>query len=112
VPGSTLVPLNVVAILQRLERDHADLLAKHGMRHLDMGQSHSGNRIVTQTIVRSLYDQGAAGVIFGSQLDDQPCLALFEGRARLETDGSPIPLTDDIPALMQVCDAYKLPLET
>ena len=75
-----------------------------------MPRAWAAGRPVTQAISRSLYDEGAAGVRFRSNLDDQPCTALFEGRGRLEPAGAPIPLTRDVPELLQVCAEYSLVL--
>lgn len=106
-----LIDVDLVPIRHHLERRHAGLLAKHGMAHLDMGQIKSDNRAVSQAIARTIYDDGAHGIIFRSKLDLQRCYALFENRARLEPDGVPIPLTEDLPALLQVCREYQLAIE-
>ena len=66
--------------------------------------------MVTQTISRALFEEGAAGVRFRSNLDDQPCAALFEGRARLEPRGKAVPLRADVEELLQVCAEYGLVL--
>jgi hypothetical protein len=105
-----LVDLDNVPVRQDLERRLFDLLYRHGMDHLDIGNVRSNDREVTQTISRSLYDDGAAGIRFRSRLDDRPCSVLFEGRARLVSAGEPEPLTDPIPELLQVCDEYSLVL--
>ena len=64
----------------------------------NIAEIRSHTRIVTQTISRSLYEQGAGGVMFGSNHDDQPCYALFEGHARLITaeDAELVELTADL----------------
>ncbi|MCI0549173.1 MAG: RES domain-containing protein [Candidatus Rokubacteria bacterium] len=108
--GGALVDLDDVPSRERLARRHARLLARHGMRHLDISEVRSRQRPVTQAISRTLYDEGAAGVRFRSNLDDRPCTALFEGRGRLEPAGTPIPLTRDLPELLQVCAEYSLTL--
>ncbi|MCW3004768.1 MAG: hypothetical protein JWQ20_4066 [Conexibacter sp.] len=95
-----------------LERAHAALLADHGMAHLDIAEVRSRTRVVTQQIGRALYQAGAAGVRFGSNLDDRPCFAVFEARGRLVglTTEPPLQLTADLAILVQVCDEYGLRL--
>jgi hypothetical protein len=99
-----------VELRNELEHDFAELLAEHGMDHLDIAQVRSRDRIVTQTISRALYERDYAGVRFGSNLDDQPCYALFEGRAELQANGEPLELTPDLEALQRVCDEFGLRL--
>jgi hypothetical protein len=106
----TVVDLDDVPSRERLARRHARLLAAHGMEHLNISEVRSRTRPVTQAISRSLYEDGAAGVRFRSNLDDRPCTALFEGRSRLEPAGAPIVLTRDVPELLQVCAEYSLAL--
>lgn len=108
-----LINVDEPASRQALEHHHAALLAAHAMKHLDIAAIRSRTRIVTQTIGRSLYEQGADGVIFGSNHDDQPCYALFEGRARLvaDRDTALIELTPDLAILQQVCDEWNLHVE-
>ena len=108
--GGALVDLDDIPSRERLARQHARLLAAHHMQHLDVSEVRSRSRPVTQAISRSLYDEGASGVRFRSNLDDQPCTALFEGRGRLEPAGAPIPLIRDVPELLQVCVEYSLML--
>lgn len=86
-----------------LERRHTSLLAAHGMDRLNISEIRSRARTVTQTIARHLYDDGYAGVAFSSNIDGQPCFALFEGRAELLPIGEPLPMTDDLPILSLVC---------
>ena len=105
-----LVDIDDVAVLQGLERRHAALLYQYGMDHLNIGEIRSEVRVVTQTISGTLYDERAAGIRFRSKLDDLPCIALFEGRAILSPAGNPEPLTNPIPALLQVRDEYNLVL--
>lgn len=105
-----LVDLDDLAVRRRLERRHAALLAAHAMPHLDISQVRSRDRVVTQTISRALFEEGAAGIRFRSNLDDGPCAALFEGRARLEPRGEPASLTEDVEELLQVVREYGLVL--
>jgi hypothetical protein len=80
------------------------------MDHLDIGDVRSTVRRVTQAVAGSLFDDGAAGLFFRSRLDDQLCIALFEGRADLAPAGVPLPLTEPLPALLQVCSEFNLVL--
>jgi hypothetical protein len=95
-----------------LERAHAKLLAEHEMAHLDISEVRSRTRVVTQHIGRALYEDGAAGVRFGSNLDDRPCFAVFEARGRLVAvrDEPPLELTGALAVLVQVCHEYGLRL--
>ena len=99
-----------VELRVELEHELADLLVAQGMDHLDVAQVRSRDRIVTQTVGRELYERYYAGVRFGSNLDDRPCYALFEGRAELEADGDPLELTPALEPLRQVCDEFGLRL--
>ena len=95
---------------QELERKLATLLAEHELDHLDIAQVRSRDRIVTQTVSRMLYQSYYAGIRFGSNLDDQPCYALFEGRAELIANGEPLELTPELEPLKQVCVEFSLTL--
>jgi hypothetical protein len=108
----TLIDVDDPATRTALERAHAALLAEHGMAHLDISEVRSRTRTVTQHIGRTLYEDGAAGVRFGSNLDDRPCFALFESRGHLVAPAGepPLPLTTDLAILVQVCDEYGLRL--
>jgi hypothetical protein len=99
-----------IELRRELERELAELLARHGFDHLDIAQVRSRHRIVTQTVSRALFERDYAGVRFGSNLDDRPCYALFEGKAELEPNGHPLELTPDLPALRQVCEEFGLVL--
>jgi hypothetical protein len=94
----------------QLEHEFAELLVEHDMDHLDIAQVRSKDRVLTQTVSRALYERYYAGVRFGSDLDDQPCYALFEGRAELEANGEPLGLTTDLEPLQQVCAEFGLKL--
>jgi hypothetical protein len=109
VADGELVDLDDVDVRTELEVRHAELLADHGMPHLDISHVRSKARVVTQTIGRSLYDDGFAGVRFRSNLDDRECFALFEGHAALDpTDRGPDLLSDDVPELLQVASDFEL----
>ena len=100
------------ALRHQFEQLHADLLARHGMDHLDISQIRSKDRPVTQALTRFLADRGAAGIVYGSNLDDLPCAALFEGKALLVPvpGPDPEPLTAFYPDLVAVCDEFGLVL--
>jgi RES domain len=91
-----------------LEWMHANLLLRHGMDHLDVSQIRSRDRDVTQVLARALFDLGAAGVAYGSNLDDLPCYALFEDRARLIPDGEPEILNPAHSEFMRICLEFGL----
>jgi hypothetical protein len=105
-----LVGLDDPVVRAELEREHADLLALHGMDHLDISQIRSRDRAVTQRIAQSLFNRGAAGIAFGSNLDDLRCYALFEARCQLIPDGEPEVLTASHPDLLAVCKEFGLAL--
>jgi hypothetical protein len=84
-----------VAVRETFARSHAELLAEQGMPHLDVSEVRSKHRPVTRAFSRFLFDLGKAGVAFRSNLDDERCFALFEGRAWLEAAGTPEPLDPD-----------------
>jgi RES domain len=96
-----------------VETRHAQLLADHGMSHLDMHEITTRRRIVTQTIATDASPDtlGVAAIRFVSSRDGQACIALFEGRAELEPDGTPLDLTDPAPApLLEVAAGWGLHL--
>jgi hypothetical protein len=107
-----LVDVDAPGTRATLEREHAPLLAEHGMRHLDVAEVRSRTRVVTQRIGRALYESGAAAIRFGSNLDDQPCYAVFEARGHLAPragDGpAVVELEADLAPLVAVCDEYGL----
>jgi hypothetical protein len=106
-----LIDMDQPATLDQLATRHAGLLAEHGMRQLNISEIRSKNRPVTQAIGRDLYERGAAGLRFRSNLDDKPCVVLFEGRAQFAADGTATPLTEDLPELLLVCSEYNLVLK-
>lgn len=107
-----LVPIDDPALRQEFSALHADLLAKHGMAHLDISQIRSKDREVTQEVTRFVTARGAAGIVYGSNLDDLPCAALFEERSLLvPAPGSEIEeLTASHPDLAKVCRDFGLRL--
>ncbi|MDA0140315.1 RES family NAD+ phosphorylase [Solirubrobacter deserti] len=107
-----LVDIDDPALREKLATRHARLLAEHGMTQLNISEIRSKIRVVSQTIARDLYMRGAAGIWFRSNLDDGPCIALMEGRARFAADGEPLPLTEPLPELGRVCEEYNLALDS
>lgn len=76
--GPDWVDLEDLSVRRDLEEQHASLLARHGMLHLDLSQLRSDQRIVTQTIALDLFGQGKAGIKYRSNLTNGDCLAVFE----------------------------------
>lgn len=107
-----LADLNNRDLLERLATTHAALLDAHDMPQLDVTQITSKDRPVTQAISRDLYERGVAGLLFSSNHDGGRCIVLFEGRAELRPRGRAIPLTEDHPALLEVCGDYGLILRS
>ncbi len=74
-----LLDLTVARERQEIEARHAQLLAEHGMSHLDMHEVTTRRRIVTQTIATDTYDNlDVAAIVFASSRDGHACIALFE----------------------------------
>lgn len=103
-----LVDLDEPVVRERLGHQHAALLHRFGMRHLNVSEIRGKNRIITQTIARALFAEGCAGVCFRSNLDNQPCYALFEGRASLTAAVAPVSLIENVDELIRVCGEYGL----
>jgi hypothetical protein len=80
-------------------------------KRLDAARVRSQDRGLTRAASRLLYEDGRAGIGFRSRLDNIPCHALFEGRARLDQLGSTIPLSGKIAELTSVCVEYGLTLQ-
>jgi hypothetical protein len=78
-----LVDIDDPDIRNKLVRIHARLLAGLGIDYLDTETLTCRTRPITQAISRTLWEAGAAGIRYRSNLDNRPCLALFEGRAGL-----------------------------
>jgi len=106
----SLVNVETPDQLKRLGSIHRDLLKRYGIGPLDISQGRSRQRIITQRISRTLFEDMQAGVQFRSRLDQQPCFALFEGRASLEAIETPIPMTVDYSDLIHVCGEFTLVL--
>jgi hypothetical protein len=107
-----VVDLTEPAQTREVELAHAQLLAEHGMDHLDLHEITTRRRIVTQTIASDVYRLGAGVIRFASSRDGRPCFAILEGNAALEQTGDYIPLTDPAPnALAVVAEEWGLTLE-
>jgi hypothetical protein len=107
-----LIDLTDVPTRQQIENRHAELLLEHDLPHLDLHEITTSRRAITQTIAADHYDQGAGAVRFPSRLDDNPCIALFEGRGAISAAADPIPLTDPPPAqLANVATQWSLALQ-
>jgi hypothetical protein len=103
-----LVSLDEVEVRKDLELKLAQLLLTQNVNHLDMDVVQGTDREVTQAIARTLFDEGAAGILYSSKYDNQICAALFEGRARLLFRGDPLRLTDSLPDFERVCVDFRL----
>jgi hypothetical protein len=101
-----LAEVEDLATRRALELEHAALLVKLGLDHLDISDVRSGTRPLTQAISRSLWEQGAAGVQYRSNLDDGICFALFEGRAGLLPVGVGVPFSES--ELLELSARYQL----
>lgn len=106
-----LVSLDDVSVRKELELALADLLLSLKVGRLDIDVIQGKERQVTQAIARTLFRARAAGVVYRSKYDNEQCLALFEGRARLARRGEPKPLTDPIPEFLQACRELELDVE-
>lgn len=85
-------------------------LSRRLKQQLDVETIRGGDRDLTRSISRELYNDGHCGIEFRSRLDKAPCHALFEGRARLEQVGKAVSLADDAAELIAVCQEYNLTL--
>lgn len=98
-------------VRSRLERELRKDLDDLGIKRLDPAILRGRRRHLTQAIARALFMWGAAGVVYGSRVDGEPCVALFESRALLVPAGEVRPLTEPDEALLQVCKDYGLSME-
>jgi hypothetical protein len=106
--GGAVADVEDVGLREELERTHSTLLRAHGMEHLNISEIRSKNRAVTQAVSRDLYEQGAAGITFKSNLDNGGCLVVFEGRGLRHPASEPQDLSEDVPELWQVVTEYGL----
>lgn len=105
------VDLENLDVRREIEERYASLLAAHGMRHLDISQLRSTQRVVTQTIALELYASGKTGILYRSTLDNEPCLAIFEHRATLTPYGAAQELAIDDHDFISVRTAWNLEAE-
>lgn len=108
VDPTLIVDLEDLTVRRELEEKHAALLAAHGMRHLDISQLRSSQRIVTQTIALDLHGSGHAGVAYRSNIDSQACVAIFEQRAVIRPWGAGQSIERDDVDLVAVAKDWKL----
>jgi hypothetical protein len=106
-----IVDLEDLQVRRRLEEEYAPLLAAHGMRHLDISQLRSDQRVVTQTIALELWTQGKAGIAYRSKLDGEPCIAIFEGRTSITRYGAPQTIRVDDADLLAAVSPWHLRIE-
>lgn len=57
-----------------------------------------------------IHEQAAAGIVYRSNLDDRPCVALFEQRTSVIPEGEIELLTGKPVELVQVCKEFGLVL--
>jgi hypothetical protein len=110
VPDTAFLDVDDLETRRELEGNLAELLAEHGIDHLDISEIRSRQRPVTQAISRLAYEGGCVGVAFRSNLDDADCWAIFEGRAVLAAAGTSRRLSESIPELEAVCAEWNLTL--
>lgn len=110
VTAGEIYDLDDPGLRRELEEEHADFLIARGVDRLDVSVIRSSNRDITQRLGRSLYDRGAAGILFGSNIDGRPCLVLFEARARLQAEGACEPLAGLLHELAPALDKLGLTL--
>jgi len=109
--GSELVGYEEPGLLRTLEGGFAEFLDSQNITSLDIPALRSKDRIVSQLFGRFLYSQGYAGIVFESGIPPGgACVALFEGRAWLESDGPERSLDAPLPALRAVCREFELGL--
>lgn len=109
--GSVLVGYEEPGLLRTLEEGFAEFLDSRNIRSLDIPMLRSKDRIVSQLFGRFLYSQGYAGIVFESGVPPGgACVALFEGRAWLESRGPERSLDTPFPALRAVCREFELGL--
>jgi len=105
-----VIDLTDPGVRASLEGEHAELLNRYGMKHLDVSDITSKTRIVTQTLSRSLFESGASGIRFPSNTDNRPCVVLFESRGSLTANGPTESLSGPVPELLTVCSEWELVL--
>lgn len=105
-----MADIESAAVLTDLSERLRDELAARKFRRLDITRIRSQDRDITRAASRLLHSDGHAGIDFRSRLDKVPCHALFEGRARLDQVGLPIPLSVNFAELLAICAEYSLRL--
>ena len=110
-PDHVIVDLEDLSVRRELEEKHAALLAAHGTRHLDISQLRSDQRIVTQTIALELWTEGKAGIAYSSNIDGQPCVAIFEDRTTIARYGPHRSISADDGDLLAATAPWNLVIE-
>jgi hypothetical protein len=111
VSSGKIADMASAALLDDLTARLQPELTARKHKRLDAARIRSQDRGLTRAASRLLYSDGHAGIVFRSRLDDIPCHALFEGRARLDQLGSSIPLSGKVTELASVCMEYGLTLQ-
>lgn len=57
-----IVDVDDLGLRERLTRKHAHFFRLAGVKHLDVGILRGSSRVITQTVSRSLWEAGAAGI--------------------------------------------------
>ncbi len=110
-PGSQLVEYEDPDLLRSLQEGFAEFLDSEKITTLDIPALRSKDRIVSQLFGRFLYSRDYAGIVFESAIPPGgSCVALFEGRARLEAAGPARALAESLPSLRAVCGEFGLAL--
>jgi hypothetical protein len=78
-----LIDIDDLDVRAKLLHRHAALVASYEIEHLDTTEICGRVRAITQAISRTLWEDGAAGIRYRSNLDNRACVALFEGRGGL-----------------------------
>ena len=97
-------------VLDIEDPDLRSMLELEHLRDLDLSVLRGKDRALTQKLGRSLFEKGAAGVMYGSRVVNSRSIALFEGRARLVPDGDPQPLKDVLDELRTALKKISLDL--
>jgi hypothetical protein len=103
----SLVDLDSVPVRERIVRRYPKFFADREVEHFDGNVVQSSERELTQALGRLLYEDGAAGLLYGSKLKGL-CAALFERRARLVAVGRHQRLSEPIPEFQQACQHLQL----
>lgn len=112
IVSGDLVDLDDPGVRKWLESRNSELFSKHGIDRFDISAARSRQRPVTKGIGYFLYQEGAAGIVYGSNVDSQRCFALFEARAELELLAEPEPLVGFLDEIEPVLKKLNLRIAT